>query len=224
GKAILTGGDPNLIYDISGNYNLSKGDEITINVYTNEWSSNVESFIEEVGYVPEELSRTYTVDEFCTYVNDIADVPKDTLEDLQEAAVTYLSQKSENWADELSIKDTEYQGAYLYSRKEASDYSAQNKIYLVYKVTIEADYSSYNHKEDIVSYYIVEFENVAKNSDGDVFADTSSATLGYAYSSVKLNLDSKTTKTLYFDGYESMDKVKSEYGTNSSYNITTTVK
>jgi hypothetical protein len=201
---------------------LSNGDVITVSI--NE--DSVESCAENLGMVPAELTKEYTVEGLTSYLSKIDEIDGDALESMQsQASDVYYAHVAQNWGDGEDLQSFSYLGDYLLTIKNGDSYWGNNNtLFLVYKAQVRNSYANdgdtYNKVNDI--YWYISYSNLMVNSDGSVAVDVSS----YNTPNDRFTIDSGVstgwfgTQTWYYYGYQTLDELYKTVVTSNidSYN------
>ena len=201
--------------------NLSVGDKITINasVYNND--DPVQYCIDNYGMVPSILSKEYTVAGLDSYIRSISDVSDDGLKAMQaQAEDVYNAKVASDWGEEETLKGFAYVGNYLLTAKNSDGLGEDNILYLVYKVTVNDNYSNDgdNYNKDKEFYWYISFNNLLVNDAGETTVNVTE----YNTPNDRFTVDSGVSsgwwsnKEWYYYGYETIDEL---YKTTVTYNI-----
>lgn len=211
---------------------LKNGDIVTI--YIN--SDNIEFYAENIGKVPSELEKEYTVEGLDEYVEAYSDMSAEFVDELKnETEDTIYAYTANSYSEESSLEDLTYAGYILNQVIDGDEYtSTYNNLYIIYSGIVS---NSEGKFPDTTVYYPVRFTNILKTGDdfsfGAIEGIVGSSSLGnYWYSTkgyisplecyidiVEYNEDSYSSEM--GDGFE----VYSQYEVVSSLNdITETYK
>ncbi|MCC8152668.1 MAG: hypothetical protein LIO96_14835 [Lachnospiraceae bacterium] len=158
--------DPDLdssYFDISPSGNLTIGDTVTVTIS----ESSREQMIQELGKVPEETSREYTVESVAYYATTMDDIPEDALAKMQTQAEDAFTVNvvNSNYRDDTSLLSLTYLGCYFLSSKEMESWRHYNIIDLVYEVKINQSGS------ELTYYWFCQFINAEILDDGTFTMD-----------------------------------------------------
>lgn len=137
----------NFRYDINQRDGLSVGDIVTVtaSVYYND--DPIQYCIENYGMIPESLTKDFTVKDLNSYIKTIDDISDECLKLMQsQAEDVYNAKIATNFGDDETLVDFTYVGNYLLTAKNNDSWSNNNILYLVYKVTVNDNYSSEDQK------------------------------------------------------------------------------
>jgi hypothetical protein len=201
---------------------LSNGDVIIVSI--NE--DSVESYAENLGMVPAELTKEYTVEGLTSYLSKIDEIDNDALESMQsQASDVYYAHVAQNWNEGEELQSFSYLGEYLLTIKNGDSYWGNNNIlYLVYKAQVRDSYSndgdSYNKVNDI--YWYISYSDLKVDGDGSVVVDLSSYNTPYDSFTVDSGVSTGwfSTKSWYYYGYQTLDELYKTVVTSNidSYN------
>ena len=198
---------------------LSNGDTITVSI--NE--GNIESLAQSIGKIPAEASKEYVVEGLQSYLTNISDLSSDSLDKLkaqgEDAFNAYVAQ---SWyeSDGESLDSFEFIGTYLLTAKSTDTWGSQNKLYLVFKGTIDNKYDSYHQKN--FDYWYIEYDNVVIDEDGNTDIDITSYRTTYNSFTVDSGISSGWfgTYSWYYKGYATLNDLYKDVVTSNadSYN------
>lgn len=164
GKASLSynyEGDEDLSFscDKYGQY-VSNGDEITFTIDIDDTND----FVKKYGHLPEEMSKTYTVEgltEYCDSVDAIPQAAKNEMRAQADDEMVAEVADARKYNSNATISDATYVGDYMLTIKTSAKDSwfyGDNNIYgMVYKVTYNGE----------AQYLGVEFDNISANDAGE---------------------------------------------------------
>lgn len=211
--------------------NLSNGDTVTLSV---EVGDEKEFAKEHGGYVPEQLSKTYTVSNLYTYITNIEDVPSNTLESFKENIEAACNDLIDSYREDHETNGTnilysnfEYYGYFVTSPNYETTLW-NDKLYIVYKMNIQGENKnmySYSYGDDINEdvYVVFHFDDVSVNENGDynvIYPSDITPNVSY-YASYQF---SETFKSNYIDFgpigsshmYTSIEDIKADYNSDSN--------
>lgn len=208
-------------FEIDQDSGLSNGDIVTVTATM--YGEDVEQYcLTNYGKIPSALSKQYTVDGLNSYVSKIAEVSEKSLKEMQsQAQDVYNAEVAENWDEEdgETLNSLDYQGCYLLTHKSDDSWEDHNIFYLVYKVQIHNTFKSGKKKYDKTNsiYWYISYKNLLVNNKGETSVDV----LDYIETSNSVEIDSGlddgwSTKTWYYDGYESLDKLYEDVVTSNA--------
>lgn len=127
-----------LSYTLDKSSGLKNGDEVTVSVSAYD-DTDIEEYCESKGKAISATEKTFTVEGLASYAQTIADIPDDMKSKMLAQAEDAIKAKC-IWDEEGTtgvLKSLEYLGDYYLTGKEGFDVSPYNKIYCVYKGTVE---------------------------------------------------------------------------------------
>lgn len=130
--------DIDLSYTLDKSSGLKNGDEVTVSVSSYD-DTDIEEYCESKGKAISATEKTFTVEGLASYAQTIADIPDDMKSKMLAQAEDAIKAKC-IWDKEGTtgvLKSLEYLGDYYLTGKEGFDASPYNKIYCVYKGTVE---------------------------------------------------------------------------------------
>lgn len=208
-------------FEIDQDSGLSNGDIVTVTATM--YGDDVEQYcLTNYGKIPAALSKQYTVDGLDSYVSKIAEVSEKSLKEMQsQAQDVYNAEVAENWDEEdgETVNSLDYQGCYLLTNKSDDSWEDHNIFYLVYKVQIHNTFKSGKKKYDKTNsiYWYISYKNLLVNNKGETSVDV----LDYIKTSNSVEIDSGlddgwSTKTWYYYGYESLEKLYADVVTKNA--------
>lgn len=184
---------------------LSNGDIITVSID----DSNLEHYAENLGKVPAEMEKKFTVEGLESYLSQISEIDDTALATMQEQAVdVYSAKAAQDWGEGASLETLTYIGDYLLTIKDKDSWGTNNYLLLVYKAqarnSFSSDGKSYNKLKDI--YWYIGYTDVMIGADGTVNVDVTSYNIPNNRFVVSSGLnDGWWEKTWSFNGYETLD-------------------
>ena len=185
---------------------LCNGDVIKVTID----SSRMESLAQNLGMVPAQLEKEYTVgglESYLTNLSELTDVAMDSMQ--RQAQDVFLAYVAQNWGEGADLESFTYIGDYLLTTKGGEEWGANNFLYLVYKAQVRNRYSNdekkYNKVNDV--YWYIGYENLMLGSDGNVNVDVTA----YTTPSDGFSIDSGVsdgwwgTQSWYYYGYPTLD-------------------
>jgi RNA polymerase sigma-70 factor, ECF subfamily len=164
----------NVYFTFDNNRLLSNGDTVTLTV---EIGDEKEFAKEHGGYIPEETSKTYTVENLYEYISTVEDIPDETLDYYKKQIETVCNERIEqlNYIHDtqntnILYSNFEYVGDFVMTPNfDTADW--HNNFYLVYKINIQGEniniYSEgYGDNVSASCYILFSFDDLAVNSDG----------------------------------------------------------
>lgn len=130
--------DIRLNYTLDKNSGLKNGDEVTVSISSSS-GTDVEEYCMSNGKTPTATEKTFTVEGLATYAQTIADIPDDMKNKMLAQAEDAIKAKCiwDEFGTTGVLKSLEYLGDYYLTGKDGFDASPYNKIYCVYKGTVE---------------------------------------------------------------------------------------
>lgn len=185
---------------------LSVGDKVTVTAEMDYVEDVISYFAENYGMVPGTLTKEYTVEGLSRYIRTASDVSEESLQLMKsQAEDVFRAKAASNWGEEETLKGLDYIGNYLLTAKSSSSWSADNILYLVYKVTVHDTYSNdgETYDEDSSYYWYIAYNNLLVDDSGEVFVNVTD----YDIPSDRIYIDSGIsqgwygTMTWYYYGY-----------------------
>lgn len=225
--------DIDLSYTLDKSSGLKNGDEVTVSISSYS-GTDVEEYCMSKGKTPTVTEKTFTVEGLATYAQTIADIPDDMKNKMLAQAEDAIKAKC-IWDKEGTtgvLKSLEYLGDYYLTGKEGFEASPYNKIYCVYKGTVEFNalkrHGDGKTKEtgtaSFYTYYY--YDNIIIMPDNTCSLDLSSGSLAsYSYET-DYGYDDFWGATFYtLHGKENLDSVFSDCVTPQieKYNYENTV-
>ena len=195
---------------------LSNGDVITVTID----ESRVEYYAKNKGMVPQETTKTFTVEGLSDYLQSAKNIDEATRNAMQEEARKVLENQIKSKSD-VTLEGFEYVGNYFLTAKE--NRSPNNYLPVVYKVTISHPFYEGTSETRKTTEYLwcIQFENLMSDKDGKVTVDITRHST--PSTSVEIDQGKKGTSTRRFSvaGFKEINDifervVKSK---ESAYNI-----
>lgn len=142
GSASVNTSDSNvgidLKYTLDKASGLKNGDEVTVSISSSS-GTDVEEYCMSNGKTPTATEKTFTVEGLATYAQTLADIPDDMKSKMLAQAEDVIKSKCiwNEYGTTGVLKSLEYLGDYYLTGKDGFDVSPYNKIYCVYKGTVE---------------------------------------------------------------------------------------
>lgn len=152
-------------FDLDKSSGLSNGDVVTVTI-GGDRAEVSGRFAQEIGKVPMEFSKQFTVEGLDSYIQTVADIPEDVLNKCKAQTEDLIKARTSSWDEESAIKEMNYIGGFLLSPKTEYD---DNEFICIYKVI--ASYTKGNLYEEVPFYYPVRFSSILKKGDGTVEFD-----------------------------------------------------
>lgn len=130
--------DIDLSYTLDKSSGLKNGDEVTVSISSYS-GTDVEEYCMSKGKAPTVTEKTFTVEGLATYAQTLDDIPDDMKSKMLAQAEDAIKAKciwNENGTTG-TLKSLEHLGDYYLTGKEGFNASPYNKIYCVYKGTVE---------------------------------------------------------------------------------------
>ncbi len=158
--------------DVVPKEGLSNGDKVVVEFLNNSTSGDFTQYcLSTFGKIPSCTKKEYTVHGLQSYVRSASEIPQDTLEIMKNEAQDNLVAYAARWDDECTLVDYEYVGDFFLSKKNKEVFWENNKIYLVYKATMNINVPEHNYNENFTFYYPVGFKDLILNEDGTCVVD-----------------------------------------------------
>ena len=127
-----------LSYTLDKNSGLKNGDEVTVSVSVYD-DMDIEEYCESKGKAISATEKTFTVEGLASYAQSMTDIPEDMKSKMLAQAEDAIKAKCiwDEYGTTGVLKSLEYLGDYYLTGKEGFDASPYNKIYCVYKGTVE---------------------------------------------------------------------------------------
>ncbi len=139
---------------------LKNGDTVTVTLDIGD----VGYFAQNNGWVPETMSKEYTVSGLQEYVMSYSDLTDDFLNqakgDAEDAIYAYTAG---SYGKGSSLSDLKYAGYIMNTAKEGGYYSYYNILYIIYSGTVSSTEGKFNNTK---VYYPVRFTNILKGDEG----------------------------------------------------------
>ena len=124
------------------------------------------AFIDKYGHIPEEMSKTYTVEGLETYCDSIDAIPQVAKEEMRAEADDAIVSKiaSTRSSTSKTVGDATYIGDYMMSMKTSASpwYTSGKNIYgVVYKFSVDNE----------MRYVGVQFSDISSNENGEYTVD-----------------------------------------------------
>ena len=181
-------------YVISGEFDhsdgLSNGDVITY-----KWDCDEEYAWNAFGVKLKYADIEYTVEGLSRYIRTASDVSEESLQLMKsQAEDVFRAKAASNWGEEETLKGLDYIGNYLLTAKSSS-WSADNILYLVYKVTVHDMYSNdgETYDEDSSYYWYIAYNNLLVDDSGEILVDVTD----YDIPSDRIYIDSGISQGWY---------------------------
>lgn len=145
---------------------LRNGD--TVKIFIDE--NDVEYYAEQLGKIPAELEKEYTVSNLDEYIGSFTDVTDDFLVTLKSEAEDKIYAYAANSYDaKYSMTNLSYAGYVMNSVKDGSGYvSTYNDLYLIYTGSVSHSEGKF---DTTTIYFPVRFTNIIKSKNGLEYSD-----------------------------------------------------
>lgn len=154
---------------------LKIGDTVTV---TASLEGSVGSFIENFGSILGKTEESYTVEGLPAYVTDIAEIPSDMYEKMnQQLKDAFDAHVASSWDDAKGPEEFTLIGNYLLTLKDGMEGKAFNYLYYVYKVTIDTEDGLFTY------YWYGYYRDILMLTDGTCSVDLSEAVVSESSSS-----------------------------------------
>lgn len=226
--------DIKLTYTLDKTTGLKNGDEVVLSVSAPD-GTNIEEYCENNGKSITETEKTYTVEGLASYAQTLEDIPEDMKSKMLAQAEDAIKAKCiwDEYGTTGVLKSLEYLGDYYLTGKEGFDVSPYNKIYCVYKGTVE--FNALKRHGDgktletgtVPFYTCYYYDNIVIMPDGTCSVDLSDGELAsYSYET-DYGYDNGWFPCFYsLHGKENIDSIFSDRVTPQieKYNYENTVK
>ena len=157
-----TNSDIYVTYSLDRSENLTMGDTVTVTAEYDE-----ESLLQK-GYMAEESTKEFVVDECDRYATALEEIPEDMIGKMnKQFEDAFQAEVEKTWSDEESLESIEYIGSYLLTAKEGSNESNKNLCYNIYKI------NAANEEGSLEYYSYCFFKNIIILKDGTCSVDLS---------------------------------------------------
>ena len=213
-------------YDLDIDSGLSNGDTVTLTASYGYGRNLADYTADNFGMIPTETTKEYTVEGLGHYVSAIEEIPETVMSSMQQQGVDILSAAETKWNDNAKISSISYIGSYLLTAKKASTYDNQNKLTLVFKVTISVDCAETDVHDKFSYYYPLTFKDLIVLPDETVSVDLSFYEKPNDTFSREYDFGGWYDIPLRWDGYEKLDSLFSNVVTSKieNYNYESTVE
>lgn len=196
---------------------LSNGDKVEIHIE----DSVIEGLAQSIGKIPAEASKEYTVEGLQSYLQKISELNSETLDAMKsQADDAYRALVAQNWDDDEKLDSFEYIGSYLLTAKSDDSWGSKNKLFLVFKATVDNEFKSYHQKNYV--YWYMEYDNVVIDEDGKSDMDITRYSTSYNSFTVDSGVSDGWfgTHSWYYNGYATVNDLYKEVVTANaeSYN------
>ena len=224
------GNDSSITYELDKHSSLSNGDVVTLMAIP---SGDMNTYAEHYGKVFSTTEKKFTVEGLSAYVTSIDGIAEDAKEKMCNQAEDALKAHAAGWAEGNSIKEMEFLGYYLLSRKEGITASPINEVYCVYKVTTNVtglkrggDGLTQETAEEVY-YTYYKYSDIINLSDGSCLVDLGSGEM--SRNSVKSDYgywEFWGAEFYHYNGYKDLDSMYNDVVTKNAekYNGESTVK
>lgn len=134
---------------------LRNGDTVTVSLDENY----AETYAENLGKIPSEFEKTYTVEGIDEYISSYSDLTEDFITTLKkESEDTIYSYTANSYNDNCKLSDLSYAG-YIELAANTSEFygSSYNYVFMIYKGTVSSTNGDF---EATNVYYPVGFSNI----------------------------------------------------------------
>lgn len=195
-----------LSYELSQYEDLDNGDTVEVSI-SNFYA---ESFAEQYGMVPAEMTKTYTVEGLGSYMTSMEQIPAELMESMKAQSEDVLrAHAAGDWDEEVTLSGLNYLGNYFLTPKSGVDTGVANRIYMVYEMSADINLEEYG-VHTFTFYTYVSYDDLVLMEDGTGSVDLSS----YERCRNQVNTDSYqtgenswNTRTYYFYGYSDLDSM-----------------
>lgn len=191
-----------LTFKLDVDRGLSDGDVVTVEIDTDIHGDSEEYFVRLCGAVPETTEKQYVVEGLGSYAVALTQIPKDTMNDMDQWAREYIQRHVEvDWSQSEELKSMELLGNYwLTPRTDVED--CYNALFFVYKINLVNS----SAPEGMSYYHYTLYENIAIMPDGSGWVDLDAAVLPQGYYSYSGPVGEAFLRDDYwYIGYEELD-------------------
>lgn len=199
-----------LYFSVNPSYDLSNGDTVTVEITSYDDDG---IYVNCYGAIPETTKMTFTVSGLSEYYTTAKNLSEKDLKEFDKLGMNQIEGEfSNNWDDSIDLVDVSYVGNVFFAEKIITDdYGTKNRLYMVYKVTIDLKEDNYDKFE---YYTYVYFDNLYGNEAG-IAED-------FRYNPYKNSHSSQyTTSTFYltYPGFEQVDELLDYIISDTGYSI-----
>ncbi len=226
--------DIDLSYTLDKSSGLKNGDEVTVSISSYS-GTDIEEYCMSKGKTPTATEKTFTVEGLASYAQTISDIPDDMKNKMLAQAEDSIKSKCiwDEYGTTGVLKSLEYLGDYYLTGKEGFDVSPYNKIYCIYKGTVEFNalkrHGDGKTKEtgtaSFYTYYY--YDNIVIMPDNTCSLDLSAGGLADYRYETDYGYDNGWFPTFYYlHGKEDLDSIFNDRITSQieKYNYESTVK
>lgn len=190
----------NYVFTADKESRLSNGDEVTVTFSINGADDITEYCAQNLEAVPSQISKVYTVEGLSSYVENIADIPQEGMDDMIAQAEDEVY--SQNLTDGEELINVENAGCILLKAKDTSLNDEHNFLYVVEKVTV----SNSEVVGELDYYFTIKYQDVKIKEDGTLDVDLYNPEIPYGGMSF-IGIYGNTFKTgkYYYLGYSNYD-------------------
>lgn len=184
-------------YALDKSSNLNVGDVVTVTVKYDKQK------LLEAGYMAESDTKEFQVSGVASYVTELSEIPEDVMGKMKrQMEDALLAHTASNWSEKESLVGMNFLGNYLLLLKSGMSGSANNMLYLVYKIDV-------NNSEDSFSYYTYcRFNDLILLEDGTCSIDLSSYKMPHGNSALGIVSGEAFVKgSYYYLGYEQIESL-----------------
>ena len=193
-----TNSDIYVTYSLDRSENLAMGDIVTVTAEYDE-----ESLLQK-GYMAEENTKEFVVDECDRYVTQLVEIPNDTISKMnkqfEDAFQAYVAK---DWENANYLNSIEHIGNYLLTAKEGENAGDKNICYGIYKISVSTE------EEEFVYYSYCRFNNIIILKDGTSSVDLTDYKMpeGSVFSKRIYSGDIFWRGNYFYIGYETLDSL-----------------
>lgn len=142
---------------------LKNGDEVEVSIRNIE----TEYYMQSIGKIPEETTKTYTVSGLQEYVDSRSDLTDDFMDNVKrESEDSIYAYTASSYNNSSSLNNLEYAGCILNAVKDGSGYiDRYNELYIIYKGDVSNSEGRFSTSK---VYFPVRFSNILQ--EGDTFS------------------------------------------------------
>lgn len=185
-------------YSIDKTDNLTMGDTVTVTAEFDE-----DSLLQK-GYMAEESTKEFVVDECDRYVTQLVEIPDDTISKMnKQFEDAFRAYVAKDWENANYLSSIEHIGNYLLTAKEGENAGDKNICYGIYKISVSTE------EEDFEYYSYCRFNNIIILKDGTCSVDLTDYRMpeGSVFSKRIYSGDIFWRGNYFYIGYETLDSL-----------------
>lgn len=152
-------------YEVTPAENLSNGDEVTVKFICED----LEELIAKSGKYPERFEKTYTISGLNGYIDDISDIPKETLDKIDKYFSDYYGESS----DRNIIEEKKRIGFISVIPSKDARGDGNTHLYMIYRLKGTSINWDGSEKTDYTRYVVLTYDDVIiKDGKVKVYIET----------------------------------------------------